>query len=94
MRKTEVWREFTEEEQHIIRKALRTPAARRTGPQKSWLREYWRMHKRRTRDRLPALDNHRINLEYRTWLRKHGLPEKFDRKTYYQFRRTHGSCNY
>ena len=90
MRATEVWRHFTEDEQCMIRAALRKPPAERGQDEQALLRTFWRLHKRRTRDRLPTVDNHRVNAGYHEWLRKSGLPEKFDRKTYDIYRRIHG----
>ena len=90
MRKTEVWSLYPKWDQDIIRKALKKKAAERTSEEAALLRTYWRRHKRRDRDRLPTIDNHLINPEYRAWLKKQGLPEKFDAKTYYRFRRIHG----
>ena len=93
MRCTEVWNQFTADAQQVIRKALRQKAGERSEQAKRLLREFWRAHKRRTRDRLPALDNHRINHAYRKWLRKKGLPVQFNQQTYQEFRRIHGSCS-
>ena len=87
MRRTEVWDKFTPDEQEVIRVALHQPAAERTRAANALLRTLWRLHKRRSRDRLPAVDNHRINPEYRAWLKKKKLPLKFSHETYAQFRR-------
>ncbi len=90
MRKTAVFTSFTEAEQQIIRKALRKPAKERRGKERELLRRFWAAHKQRSRSRLPALDDHRFNREYRNWLRKNKLPDEFDRTTYARFRREHG----
>lgn len=95
MRKTEVWDAFTPEQQIVIRFMLRlSPAEReyRSEESRELLRAYWRAHRRRSRAQLPSLDDHRVNREYRKWLR--GLRAKgetvslaYNRKTYERFRK-------
>jgi hypothetical protein len=95
VRTTDVWNSFTTAERMRIRAMLRTPAdMRKLAPEddQRLLREYWRKHRRRSRDQLPGLDDHRKNSEYRKWLQ--GLIKKgedvspnYDRKTYERWRK-------
>ncbi len=88
--KTDVWDSFTDWQQIVIRKLLRlSPAQRKAQPDeyRALLREYWRKHRRRSRDRLPSIKDHRQNSEYRAWLRSEKLPVKYSRKTYEQWRK-------
>lgn len=88
--KTDVWDSFTGEQQHVIRYMLQLSAAERK-EEEEWaqalLREYWRKHRRRSRDRLPSIKDHRCNEAYHSWLRGKKWPVKYDRKTYEQWRR-------
>jgi hypothetical protein len=70
-----------------IRSALRLRACDRSPEEKKLLREYWRKHRRRSRDRLPAIKDHRCNEAYHSWLRGKKWPVKYSRETYEQWRR-------
>lgn len=90
MRKTEVFNQFSVEHQQVIRYMLRlSPDERKEAPEdyRALLRKYWRLHRRRSRDQLPGLDDHRHNKAYHAWLRGQRLPVKYDRKSYEQFRK-------